>query len=157
MSTISPATPLAISPYEARPIRFIELWQPAGWQLKVYGIAYGQPAPPAELVEAVKRHALGVLPDDGYRVGFIGAHIGRGGACYGFVDWWAGENELHHRSFLGPSGDQLRPAAADDSLGCVWDLAVIDFERRAWHELVLKRVDGPDVEAYLARLMSEMI
>jgi len=107
--------------------------------------------------EAAKRLALQVLPTDpGYGVGFIGAHDARGG-CYAFVDWWTNENELHHKSFLGPSPDELRPAGPNDSAACVWDLAVIDFERRAWHELVLKRADAPGVEAYLARQLDATV
>ena len=36
--------------------------------------------------------------------------------------------------------------------GCVWELAVVDFERRAWIEDVLANPDGPDLERYLAPL-----
>jgi hypothetical protein len=32
-------------PYQARPIRFLELWHYAGWRIKVYGIASGRTAP----------------------------------------------------------------------------------------------------------------
>jgi hypothetical protein len=151
-----PAMP-TITPYRARPIRFLELWQPAGWRLKVYGIAYGQPAPRPEFVAAAKRLALAVLPaEPGYGVGFLGAHQARTG-YYAFVCWWASENELHHRLFLGPSLEELRPAEPADSTACVWDLAVIDFERRAWHELVVKRADAPEVEVYLAQRMEETV
>jgi hypothetical protein len=37
------------------------------------------------------------------------------------------------------------------SAGCVWELEVIDFERRAWLADVLANPEGPDVERYLAR------
>jgi hypothetical protein len=147
----------SMSPYVPRAIRPLELWRPPGWTLKVYGIAYGRPAPPTELVEAVKQLALEVLPaDPGYGVGFVGAHWARAG-CYVFIDWWGNENELYHRSFLGPSPDEMRAAGADDSTACVWDLAVMDFERRAWHELVVKRPDAPDVDAYLAQRFDELV
>ncbi len=147
----------SISPYVARPIRFLELWQPGAWRLKLYGIAYGRAVPRPELVDAVKRLALEVLPaDPGYGVGFIGAHDGRDG-CYAFVDWWMDETELHHKPFQGPSPDDLRSAGPDDSTACVWDLAVIDFERRAWHELVVKQAGAPDLGAYLARRFEETV
>lgn len=155
-AAVAPMTP-SISPYVARPIAFQELWQPEGWRLKVYGIAYERPAPHAELVAAAKRLALEVLPrEPTYAVGFIGAHEGRDG-CYAFVDWWADESELHHKNFLGPSPHELRAAGPDDSMACVWDLAVIDFERRAWHELVVKRAGPPDLGAYLARRLEETV
>ncbi|MDP8904014.1 MAG: isochorismatase [Chloroflexota bacterium] len=147
----------SISPYAPRPIRLLELWRPEGWSLKVYGIAFGRPEPSVELVDAAKRLALETLPGDpGYGVGFVGAHQARAG-CYVFVDWWGNENELYHRSFLGPSPAEMRPAGPDDSTACVWDLAVIDFERRAWHELVVKRSENPDVDGYLAQRFEELV
>lgn len=156
IAPVAPMTP-SISPYVARPIAFHELWQPGDWRLKVYGIAYARPAPRPELVDAAKRLALEVLPPEPlYAVGFIGAHDARGGR-YAFVDWWADENELHHKNFLGPSPDELRPAGPDDSTACVWDLAVIDFERRAWHELVVKQAGAPDLGAYLERRFEETV
>lgn len=153
---VDPMTP-SISPYVARPIAFLELWRPGHWMLKVYGIAYGRPAPRPELVNAVKRLALQVLPAEGaYGFGFVGAHDARTG-CNAFVDWWTDENELHHKPFLGPSPDELRPAGPDDSTACVWDLTVIDFERRAWHELVVEQAGAPDLGAYLARRFEETV
>lgn len=142
-----------------RPIRFRELWESKGWRLKVYGISYRRPAPRPDLIEAAKRVATGLLAHPAvaagrYGVGFVGAHDARGG-CYVFVDWWAGENELHHHPFLGPSPAELHRARLDESIACVWDLAVIDFERRAWLEAVLKNPEGPDLDAYLNARMSE--
>jgi hypothetical protein len=148
---------ISLSPYVPRPIRFLELWQPEGWRLKVYGIAYGRPAPAPASVEAAKRLAESVLPAHGaYGVGFVGVHAARTG-LYVFVDWWANENELFHRAFLGLSRDELRPAGPGDNTACVWDLVVIDFERRAWHELVVKRPDSPDIEGYLAQRLETLV
>lgn len=143
----------------ARPIRLLEMWEPDGWRLKVYGIAYRRSAPRPDLVAAAKRLALEALPrpaeaDNRYGVGFLGAHDARGG-CYVFVDWWADENELHHHPFVGPSPEALRPALPDESIACVWDLAVIDFERRAWLSTVLKAAAGPDFDEYMAMQLSE--
>lgn len=158
-ATSAPISPIApsITPYVARRIRFQELWQPGAWRLKVYGIAYRRPGPRPELVDAVKQLALQVLPAErAYGVGFIGAHDARAG-CYAFVDWWTDENELHHKNFLGPSPEELKPAGPEDSVACVWDLALIDFERRAWHELVVKQADVPDLDAYLAQRLEAMV
>jgi hypothetical protein len=38
-------------------------------------------------------------------------------------------------------------------MACVWELEIIDFERRAWLEDVLK---GADVERYLSRRLEEV-
>ncbi len=39
----------------------------------------------------------------------------------------------------------------DQAAGCVWELGIIDFERRAWLEDVLANPAGPDLERYLSR------
>lgn len=145
--------------YVARAIRCQGTWRTDGWRVKVYGIAYRRPAPRPELVAATKRIAAEVLPrpanaEGRYGVGFLGAHDARGG-CYVFVDWWADENELHHHPFLGPSPEELRPARPEESIACVWDLAVVAFERRVWLDAVLKDPHGPDLERYLAAQLSD--
>jgi hypothetical protein len=40
--------------YRKRPIRFLELWEQSGWQLKVYGIAYQGEYPRAGLIEKAR-------------------------------------------------------------------------------------------------------
>src|SRR5262245_40867223 len=90
--------------YEPRPIRYLEMWQPDGWRLKVYGIAQGKPAARGELVEAAKQAARQTLATVAnstphYSVGFLGIHDGRTGN-YVFLDWWADENELHHHVYF---------------------------------------------------------
>jgi hypothetical protein len=141
--------------YRTRSIRPLGLWLSEGWRLKAYGIAYDAPDPRAELVEAVKRTALKILPqppaaDGRYGVGFLGAHDGRGG-CFAFVDWWSNENELHHHAFTATwdAPANLRPVPDEGPIGCAWDLAVIAFERQAWVDSVLANPFGPDLEAYL--------
>lgn len=143
----------------ARAIQFHEVWGTDGWRVKVYGIAYRRPAPRPALVAAAKRIAIELLPrpaaaGNRYGVGFLGAHDARGG-CYVFVDWWAGENELHHHPFLGPSPEDLRPARPEESIACVWDLAVVAFEQQVWLDAVLKNPHGPDLERYLAAQLND--
>jgi prepilin-type processing-associated H-X9-DG protein len=84
-------------------------------------------------------------------VGFVGAHDGRT-ANFVFVDWWAGEDELHHHTWLSSNEEpgRLRPTGPDDLAACAWDLAVIGHERTAWVRHVLARAQGPDLDAYLA-------
>jgi hypothetical protein len=69
--------------------------------------------------------------------------------------WWANENELHARYFAAPLDDPgaLVPLA-DAGMACVWELEVIDFERRAWLRDVLE--DG-DVAAYLDRALEDVV
>lgn len=139
-------------PYARRPIRFLELWEPEGWRIKVYGIAYNRDLPRPELVEAAKRAAANHLGNDRnhYGVGFLGVHDGRGLNVI-FFDFWADENELHHHAYMSPAEEpeHLRPAGPDDSSVCVWDLQVQAFERQAWIEGVLANREGPNLEQYI--------
>lgn len=142
-------------PYQPRSVRFLELWEHEAWRVKVYGIAYGRGRPGAELLEAALARAARTLPDPAitptrYGVGFLGVHDGRDGNLV-FVDWWENTNELHHRPFIARPDQplELRDTGASDPMGCVWDLAVLEFERTAWISNVLLDPARASFDAYL--------
>jgi hypothetical protein len=131
--------------YAPRRIRFLE----REGRLKHYGIAANGDAPRPELAAATRDAAESVVPEGAY--GFTIAHDAKF-AGLGLVYWWAEENEVHVRHFASPHDSPAELAPLDDSTGmaCVWELEVIDFERRAWLEDVLK---GGDEAAYLQRTL----
>ena len=152
---------ITITPYETRPIRFLELWQHEQWRLKVYGIAYRREVPRPELIEAAKtaaRTRLAAVEKSmkQYGVGFLGIHDGRT-ANFIFVDWWADENELQHHVYVSPTEEPSRLTYAPSTCGiaCVWDLRVMAFERQAWLDAVLKRPQRPDLDEYLQLRLNE--
>jgi hypothetical protein len=115
-------------------------------RLKHYGIAYKGDAPRNELATATRRVATDVVPADAY--GFTIAHDARS-AGLAIVYWWAHENEIHKHAFVSPLDEPGALEPADGAgMACVWELEVIDFERRAWLEDVLK---GGNPERYLER------
>jgi hypothetical protein len=130
--------------YEPRPIAFLE----REGRLKHYGIALHDRVPRRALVDATCGAARDVVPADAF--GFTIAHDAAT-SVLALVYWWANENEIHRRFFSAPLED---PAALEpyDGTGmtCVWEMEVIDFERRAWLEHVLKR---GDTDAYLERTL----
>lgn len=143
-------------PYAARVVRFLAPWAEAGWRLKVYGIAYLEGGPRPALVDVALDLARTSLPRPAmgagrYGVGFMGVHEGRG-ANLVFVDWWADGNELHHHVFTASAGSPLdfREVTGSGLAACVWDLAVIGFERRAWISSVLINPVKAGLDAYLA-------
>ena len=72
------------------------------------------------------------------------------------IYWWQDENELHQRIFVSPKGDPIAFEQVENQpAGCVWELAIVEFERRAWIEDVLANPGGPDFERYLKRRLDE--
>ena len=146
-------------PYQPRPVRFIRLEPRGDWRLKVYGIATPGRTPRPELVTAAMDMAPAVLPapaagDERYGVGIVLVHDSAT-YCFALYYWWQSANELHQRVYAAPREDPRALAKlVDPAAGCVWELAVVDFERRAWLEDVLTNPRGPDVDRYLTRRFS---
>lgn len=143
-------------PYAPRPVRFLELWEAAGWRLKLYSLAYQRPLIRPELVPlaqdlASARLRASAAGQPHYHVGFVGINDGRG-AVFIFVDFWADENELHHHVYVAPKDqpDQLTYRTPSGLSACVWDLGLQAFERQAWISTMLANPAGPDLEQYLA-------
>lgn len=148
---------LARRPYRPRSLRFIRRQDIGQWRMKVYGIAakLGEPARPA-LVEATVDLARRVLPqpalgEETTGIGFVIAHDAAA-ASIGIVYWWQSVNELHQRSFIGPLEDPRQmQQIVHPGAGCVYELGIVDFERRAWLGDVLANPAGPDLDLYLGR------
>jgi hypothetical protein len=144
------------APYQPRHVRFIRREDVEGWRLKLYGIALNGKEPDPEFVEATRDLAASILPqppsaDDRYGVGFATAHDATS-AYIALVYWWQSENELHQRIHVSPKESLIafEPVETQPA-GCVWELEIVDFERRAWIEDVLANPDGPNLERYLER------
>jgi hypothetical protein len=130
--------------YEARSISFLERED----RVKHYGIARHDRAPRPALVAATREAARAAIPPGA--LGFTITHDAVT-AGLGLVYWWANENEIHARFFAAPREEPGALGPYDGTgMSCVWELEVIDFERRAYLDDVLK--EG-DVEAYLERAL----
>jgi hypothetical protein len=146
----------ALEAYRPRHVRFVRREGVEGWQLKLYGIALNGKEPDPDFVEATRDLASVVLPqppvaDDRYGVAFATAHDATS-VYIALVYWWKSENELHQRIYVSPkSSPPAFEPVEHQPTGCVWELEIVDFERRAWIEDVLANPDGPDLERYLTR------
>jgi hypothetical protein len=149
------ALPMELAePHEPRPIRFLRRERAGAWRLKLYGIALPGREVRGELAEAAMELAPSVFPsparDEGrYGVGYVTVHDS---ATFGLAlyYWWQSANECHYRAYGSPLDDPTALSKIEDpGVGCVWELAVVDFESRAWLRHVLDNPDGPDLERYL--------
>ena len=151
---------LVIEPrYRPRPAHFVRIQDSGDWRLKVYGL--GTPGRPArsQLVEATVSLAAEVLPspaitDQRHGAGFTISHDALQ-VCFALVYWWQGGNELHQRCYMSPSEEPgaLRKLT-DPGAGCVFELGIIDFERRAWIADVIGNPEGPDLDRYFSRRLT---
>jgi hypothetical protein len=146
--------------YAPRSVRFLELLTCPDWRLKVYTIAYDA-APGAAVVARARALARGVLPPvvagEPPGVGFVTIHAGRD-AHVVLVSWWVNANELCQRSWRAPLDrpDSFEEVTAVGFVGCVWDIALIAFERDAWIDTILA-APAPGLDAYLATRLTRDI
>lgn len=139
--------------YADRPTTFDRVIARAGWRLKQYTIRNRDSVNESAFDEAMA-FALDALPSpatDALRpgVGFVIRHEGAT-ARYLVLCWWDNENELPMRIWVQPTDGSTcwRRAGLRESV-CVWDLAVIEHERRAYIAHVLARGAAPDLDGYL--------
>ena len=155
----SPAGAISIRPYRPRHLRFIRRQDLGDWRIKVYAIATFGRAARSELVEPAVTLAARTLPQPAVSeerpgIGFVIAHDAAS-VCFGLIYWWQSANELHQRVFVSPLADPGNFQRLENpGAGCVWELGIIDFERRAWLEDVLANPAGPDVDCYLSRTLN---
>ncbi|MGO2037221.1 MAG: hypothetical protein ACTH2U_12135 [Brevibacterium sp.] len=146
--------------YRPRSVRFLNRVAVGDWTMKLYGISIAGSEVPEALTTAAVRAAKEALPspvkgDRTSGIGFITAHAAPS-RSYVLISWWAEHNELHQLILSAPPGraGELAPHPTS-AIGCVWELGVTDFERRAWITDIL-RPGEPHLSAYLEREYDEI-
>jgi hypothetical protein len=137
--------------YHQRRCEFVSEDRIGDWRLKLYGLARPEQGVRAELIETTRALAADSLPavdDKHHGAAFAIAHDARWPIA--LVYWWHDMNELHSRIYAGSEPDRLSPAPPS-AFGCVWELGIVEFERRAWIEAVIGNAEGPDLDAYFER------
>jgi hypothetical protein len=151
-------------PYSPRPVRFLGVYETAGWKIKIHGISIKNEYIEPQLLEHVKTR----LPDwlnifshpelETYKIATLIVHEGKEG-IFALLNWWIDENMLQcHVYFSGYTNPyQFHVYSPKGTMVCVWEMAVMWFERNAWVKHVLSKPASPDIEAYLADCMNENI
>lgn len=153
-----------MQPYNSRKIEFKEVIRVGEWQVKIYTIAKtGSFDQPEVYQQAIKRlpewlKMQNHFDDQNERMAFLILHAGTEGT-FAIINWWVGTNMLNTHIFLTQpetphhfqriSGNGLSP--------CIWELEVINHERVAWMDHVLKQYPEPDYASYLASTFSAEI
>ncbi len=148
--------------YSERLIRFLGLWEINGWMLKVYGISADRTLNGLETIDSSmlaigKEMASSVFTSEpttnSYSIGYVIFHEGRL-ANWIILDWWADEIQIRHQLY---KSERANPGAfkrvTDNLVACIWELKVIEFERQAWIDHILKPASGPDAAAYFGAVL----
>ena len=115
--------------------------------------AEGQAAPPAPLLRDAWRQVAATLPDamaaEGGAEGaaFCILHRGQAGTWL-LMDWWAHGDILCQRLARADADGPFEAMDDRPLMACVWELEVIEEERRAWIARMMQPV--PDRAAWLA-------
>jgi hypothetical protein len=145
---------LLIPAYKPRYFGRLDTWRFSTWAIKVYGIAVEAPdrrlVLDAELILAARSFVEENLPRMNdtahYSVGFAIIHQGSAAKSL-LTQWWTNEcvclQYVAQSSLIGPARFEH---ASRDLMACAYELAAIDFERRAW---VATAMAGKSMEAYL--------
>jgi hypothetical protein len=152
--------------YRQRQVHFLGIEEHDGWAIKLYLIiAEGRRREEGEWL--LSRHArllLAALPEAGStdapdltngRHAILIVHAGERANWYLMV-WWVNGDTLRQRMFRGARQDATMLEDISDLglIGRVWELAILDFERRAWIETMNPENGAPDPRAYLATALT---
>jgi len=157
---------LQIRPAQAkRPVIALENVTVAGFRVKRYGLLFApslareqQLAQAWQDAEPVMHKAFAQVPleGNGHRLGFVTLHLGEH-ATWLLVAWWGEECLLYQRMFRRGLEEDRFVAFDHNVIGCTYELAVTAFEREAWTQNILYRLEGPDAAAYLATRLEGMV
>jgi hypothetical protein len=146
------------APYEPRRFADLGTLTERRWALKLYGIHHDLTRDKAGLIDpAVLRsgqiHVRSLLTEADavgahHHVGFAILHQGKR-ANWLLTHWWIHHDICCQIVSSSPRDDSARFARVTGPLmACVWELIVVDFERRAWISTALRT--KPDFHKYLA-------
>lgn len=147
-----------IDPYLPRQVRPLGQREVGGWRVKLHGLSSTGEATPDTALAGALRAADEALPQPAtaggrYGVGFVIVHRGTNAYSY-VIGWWSYNCLLSVAAYsarLSDPSDIARCPARQ--AGCVWELAVIDHERRSWTTSVMRADARPDLDAYMAAVL----
>ena len=149
--------------YQTRSIRFLGLEKHEEWTIKVYSISSKNEYADQNLITTAKANlpqwlekaSINSLPN--YQVATLIIHEGRE-ACFAIVSWWVDENMLQLFAYSSSAANphQFQLISDKGVVSCVWEMAILWFERNAWVEEVLKQAKNTRVlDNYLSRSLNE--
>ncbi|MDP2621741.1 MAG: hypothetical protein Q8P46_16470 [Hyphomicrobiales bacterium] len=155
--------------YHKRQVSFLGIEEHRGWTIKQY-LILGSSRRPEEGEFMLARHARTMIaalplagstdaPDltNGSHAILI-VHAGERANWYLPV-WWVNGDTLRQRMFRGAREDATTLEDITDLglIGRVWELAILDFERRTWIKTMMPKKGAPDPQRYLTTALTGMV
>lgn len=147
---------MKFTPYVPRQVRFVAVNLVKDWQIKTYALTKGD----ARIDEQVWKQVSGNLPDwlknsrayslPTYKIATLIVHQGSDG-IFAILSWWIDQNMLQvlvYKTDLQANAP-FELYSDQGIVTCVWEMAVLWFERNVWVEHILSKAHAPDFESYL--------
>ena len=141
--------------YQPRKVEFRQLLTCGAWRIKVYTVthhvAFGSPRVLANVIAQLPNllAKATALEYPLHYFAFLIVHEGRDGV-WSLLNCWVGDDMLYCTTYFTSYDRQEEITLFPQTgfMGCVWELAVVSFERAIWVEHVLKNARQPDWATY---------
>lgn len=150
--------------YTPRKVRYKELVEVGDWKVKIYLVSKtGELNHEIFYKNVLARLQNWFLLENSFNashnhVAFLILHPASEG-IFSIINWWVGENMLNSHVFLTEydSPTEFKKISGDGLGSCVWEMDVINHERLAWLEHVIKKMPFPKIEEYLKDIINSEI
>ncbi len=143
--------------FQQREVRFLGTQTVGKTQLKTYYLTSEKqaslPVPDAQRQQQWLTQGLDDADFSGeHHLGFAIIHAADDGN-YLLISTWCNANMLRHRVFTIGNDGRLQPLEKTKIIACVWELAVMFYERNCWIEQVMisERLEEANVQRYLQK------
>ncbi|MBK6784060.1 MAG: hypothetical protein IPG79_10055 [Saprospiraceae bacterium] len=153
------------SPYNQRPVRFLEIFESDDWKIKIYSVSVKSEWVDTTFVHSAKENisewlkGKDVYPElETYNIATLILHEGKEG-CFAILSWWIDQNMLQLFVYLSDYDNKgkWKLYSGNGIVTCIWEMAVLWYERNAWVKHVVKNHLNPDFESYLADQYNDMV
>lgn len=143
--------------YHQREVRFLGMRIVDQARIKIYYLNSEKQAETPVPGEDVQQKWLsqGVGQDDfpgEHHIGFAIIHAADDG-YYLLISTWCDANMLRHRVFTVDDQNRLQPLDSTKIIACIWELAVMFYERNCWIEQVMitEKIEDTNIQRYLQK------
>jgi len=139
------------SVYAPRYVLVLDTARTDNWSLKVYWVTPEPSEPDQELADAAIARSLAALEGaPGYGAGFLIVHRGEM-ATWAILWWWTDQDILRRKIWQVTDGGMV-DVGDQDYVACVWELSIVDWERKAWINHILRHPRWSHADGYLTAL-----